>query len=69
MSNDHSWAAKLSHSVLIVIIILTLVVFGMYYTNPESLTDALLIFVYALIVVAALLVALSITGLARRLRK
>lgn len=67
--NDHSWAAKVSHGVLIAIVIITAVVFGVYYTSPESLTDALLIFIYALIAVAALLVALSITGLVRRLRK
>ena len=77
-----STLSALSHRVLIVLIAATAVMFGLFYTigftvpyeedvkfNAPMLTDALLIFVYTLLAVAALLVLFGITGLIRRLKR
>lgn len=78
---DGSEASRVSHIVLTVLIAATAVMFGAFYTvgytlpyaadtkfNAPLLTDALLVFVYVMLGMAALLTLFGVTGLVRKLR-
>ncbi|MGN0282858.1 MAG: hypothetical protein ACI4B3_11270 [Prevotella sp.] len=74
--------ARLSRTILVVLVALAVIVFGLFWLvgfdmpfiddpkfNAPLLTDAVIFFVYLMLVLAIASVVLSMSGWARRLRK
>ena len=74
--------ARLSHTVLIVLVALAVIVFGLFWLvgfdtpfiddprfNAPLLTDVVICFVYLMIVLAIVAVVISMSGWARRIKK